>query len=78
MIMRQPLGGDSLVARSQMEEDAEQPDPFLSKAHLLMDPTDYEVITPTLDSRFDQVRRPPVGDKAFSRNSLNIVFFFLL
>ncbi|EWY82847.1 hypothetical protein FOYG_14935 [Fusarium oxysporum NRRL 32931] len=63
---------DSLATQSQIEEDAEQynqaaeqPDPLPSKAYLLIDPTDYAVITPKLESRFDQLRGPPVGEIAF-------------
>ncbi|SCV39614.1 uncharacterized protein FFB14_07260 [Fusarium fujikuroi] len=71
-----------LPAQSQINEDVEQyseaveqPDPPPSKAYLLIDPTDSEVVTPTLDPRFDQVKGSPVGDGAFSKVFLRKVFF---
>lgn len=71
-----------LPSESEIDEDKEhcseaeeQPDPPPSKAYLLIDPTDSEVVTPTLDPRFDQVKGSPVGDGAFSKAFLRKVFF---
>jgi hypothetical protein len=73
----------SLAAQVQSDREAEQynqaagqPEPRPSKASLLIDPTDYAVMSPKLDSRFDQVRGSPVGERAFSKSSLRTAILF--
>ncbi|KAF5606424.1 uncharacterized protein FSUBG_6031 [Fusarium subglutinans] len=68
-------------AQSHTEEEIEQyslaverPDFFPSKAYLLIDPIDCQVITSTLDPRFDQVRGSPVGVRGFYETFLRTVF----
>ncbi|KAF5628136.1 hypothetical protein F25303_10512 [Fusarium sp. NRRL 25303] len=70
-----PKTTHSYLEIHQYSEAVEQPDPPLSKAYLLIDPTDSEAVTPTLDPRLEQVKGSPVGDGAFSKTFLRKVFF---
>ncbi|KAI7759005.1 hypothetical protein LZL87_010000 [Fusarium oxysporum] len=78
-----PHAQGSLGSRCENDRDAEQYiqgaeqyESRPSKASLMIDPTDYTVMNPRLDSRFDQVRGPSAGERAFSNTFLRTTVLF--